>query len=342
MQGNRKSIRLGAVWLNAAWLIAAAFASTASNAAPIFSDIYVIGDSLSDTGNNEIVAPGGDIPGTDFTYGDNGRFANGPVWAEYLSDNLGLGPLKPSRAGGNNYAHGGAGIDFRGGPETGLLAQYQHYKEDRGPRGADSDALYIVWGGANELREKIGPESDPVAVIGNSMAAYRGMLSDLIATGADHLLVPNLPNLGRTPEARMAGVAGQVTQLSLLWNSFLDGMLGGLQQETGANIYTYDTFSLLEGVFANAESLGFTNTTDPCSTVRNNVEIPCDNPDEYIFWDILHPTTAVHELIGEGATDLLISQGPVDVPVPSPISLLIPGLGLILLRRTLAKIPKAG
>lgn len=334
MQGNRNSIWLGAVWLA---MVAGMPASSA--AAPMFSEIYVIGDSLSDTGNTEIVAPGGDIPGTDFTYGDNGRFSNGPVWAEYLGHSLGLGTsLQPSRSGGTNYAHGGAAIDFKTGQEAGLLTQYQRYIEDLGGQGAEADALYAVWGGANDLRDKIGPDSDPVAVIANSIAGYRTILAGLIDSGAEHVLVPNVPNLGRTPEAALAGLQQQATQLSLLWNSFLGAMLGDLEQETGASIYAYDTFALVEGIFASPESFGFTNTSEPCAVLQGNMQVGCDNPDDYIFWDILHPTTAAHGVIGQGAYELLLAQGPVGVPVPAPVWLLLPGLGLLLLgRRQLAR-----
>ena len=58
-----------------------------------FSALYVFGDSLSDTGNNP--APSG-------SYYD-GRYSNGPLWVEYLSDDLGL-PYNAS----NNFAYSGS------------------------------------------------------------------------------------------------------------------------------------------------------------------------------------------------------------------------------------------
>lgn len=323
-----------ALWLSAVCLATGALAPAAL-AAPIFTDLYVFGDSLSDTGNNEIVAPGGDIPGTDFTYGDNGRFSNGRVWAEYLSENLGLSSeLEPSRAGGNNYAHGGASIDYGAGPETGLLTQYQHYLAGQGAGGSDPDALYVVWAGGNDLRVKIGPGSDPFEVISQSMAGYQGMLLGLIEAGAEHVMVPNIPNLGRTPEAMAAGVSEQATQLAWLWNSSLDGMLQELSMETSATIYAFDTFGFLESVFADAHTFGFTNLTEPCSSMEGNQQISCANPEQYIFWDSLHLTTAVHELLGAQSHKLILARTPAQVPLPATVWLLLPGLLLLRLRRS--------
>lgn len=306
--------------------------------APQFSQLYVFGDSLSDTGNTEIVAPGGDVPDTDFTYGTNGRFSNGPVWVEYLNDHLGLGAVAPSRAGGRNYAHGGSEITFDEGPSTGLLRQYQMYASGAGAAGSDPDALYVVWSGSNDIRYSLmaaaaDPDTDIAAIFSQRIGAYYQVLSGLAASGAQNLLVPNIANVGRSPEALAAGVSGETTALVMAWNAALDDMLDTLEGQTQATIWRFDAFALVEGIFANAAELGFTHTGEPCSTVVDNVEIPCANPDEYIFWDMLHPTTAGHRLIGEGAW-ALINDPATEVPTPLTLWLLMPGIaGILMVRR---------
>src|SRR4051812_4332701 len=70
-----------------------------------FNNLVVFGDSLSDVGNIAqalfINTPG--------PYYWNGRFSNGPVYAESLATGLGLPPLNRSTAsGGTDYAYGGA------------------------------------------------------------------------------------------------------------------------------------------------------------------------------------------------------------------------------------------
>src|SRR6476619_7996434 len=74
-------------------------------AAGPFNNLVVFGDSLSDIGNIA-QAPFINTPGP---YYWNGRFSNGPVYAETLATGLGLPALNRSTAsGGTDYAYGGA------------------------------------------------------------------------------------------------------------------------------------------------------------------------------------------------------------------------------------------
>ena len=64
--------------------------------------------------------------------------------------------------------------------------------------------LHVVWGGANDIFAALGqppalPELDAAAL------SLKGILADLIAHGASHLLVPNIPDVGITPAVRAHG-----------------------------------------------------------------------------------------------------------------------------------------
>src|SRR5215212_8441488 len=79
--------------------------AAASALAASFTDLVIFGDSLSDIGNIA-QAPLINTPGP---YYWNGRFSNGPVYAETLATGLGLPALNRSTAsGGNDFAYGGA------------------------------------------------------------------------------------------------------------------------------------------------------------------------------------------------------------------------------------------
>src|SRR5690349_10356660 len=89
-----------------------------------FDGLYVFGDSLSDVGNVQTVTSGlaplvAPTPGP---YYFNGRYSNGPNFVEALSAGLGLGPVRASVLGGNDYAYGGA-LATGTPPPTSLVVQ---------------------------------------------------------------------------------------------------------------------------------------------------------------------------------------------------------------------------
>ncbi|MDR3437655.1 SGNH/GDSL hydrolase family protein [Telmatospirillum sp.] len=261
--------------------------SSLANAAPI-SDLVVFGDSLSDVGNNAQPTP----------YW-NGRYSNGPVWVEYLNNSLGLSPLTASSMGGRDYATGGA-------QTADMVVQAQSYIA--GP-GVDPNALYVVFGGANDLFNN--PSASAIALAVTNLATVIG---ELAANGARNFLVADLPDLGLTPAA-----SGDPLDASLLTQAFNGALFSALDTLSVAdqiNITTFDLYGLLDQAAAAPERYGFGNVTDPCIGLSS-----CDG---YLFFDDMHPTTKGHVLLADAALAAL--------PEPAPLVLLLPGL-LILLRR---------
>ncbi len=88
----------------AATMILIGFGSTAALA---YDKIVVFGDSYNDVGNIYLVTTGLGFPYPPAPNHYAGLFSNGPIWLEHLASDWGL-PLKPSLAGGTDYAVGGA------------------------------------------------------------------------------------------------------------------------------------------------------------------------------------------------------------------------------------------
>lgn len=322
-----------------ALVLALGLASTAALALPVYSDIYTFGDSLSDTGNLASLFPDGDLEpvAAQVGYGTNGRFSNGPLWHEYLADALGVARATNSTNGGNSYAHAGAQVNNAVGVSAGILTQHSQYQSASGGS-ADPDGLYIAWVGANDLLA-LGAELNPLQVIEARLDALMGMLTGLLDSGVNTLLVPNLPNLGSIPQVLGTPDAVAATFLTSVWNTGLEQRLTDLGTNNSASIFYLDVFSQFNAILSDPAAAGFSNTTEGCRYVENAgplnlpTEFSCANANSYVFWDQMHPTTAAHQLLGSNALALLASGQTIGDPgqVPAPLTLWLLLTGLVLL-----------
>jgi phospholipase/lecithinase/hemolysin len=251
-----------------------------------FNQLYVFGDSLSDTGN--FFQATGQPPAPYF----NGRFSNGPVWVEYLANALGLAPNKSK-----NFAFAGATtgtLNTINPSLPGLEQQIQSFTSSPRKK-ADKNALYVVWAGANDYLG--GGQIDPTKPVGNLSNA----IASLRKEGAKNILVANLPDLGALPGTSKTPNAGGLTTLTGVHNQRLNLALGGLTQQPGLNIFSLDVNGLFKDAIAG--KFGFANVTDAaliaCS--QPQPQASCSDPNNFIFWDAIHPTTKTHSFIADAA-----------------------------------------
>ncbi len=277
-----------------------------------FPAIYSFGGSLSDAGNVSI-ATLGFIPVSP-PYSD-GRFTNGQVWVQDLAQYVGLSPLKPSLAGGTDFAFGGA--------ETGTVGTHiaipadlpgqfaQFLIQDPSP---SPNALYAVATGNNDILSILGESGQTparaYAEIATAVSNEVSFLAALGAHGAKDFMVLNVPDLGKTPymTARGPAASGAASLLSAVYDADLSTALGGLTAAGAFKVDLIDTFGLLDGVIANPAPFGFTNVTSPvwtgnltsASSGTLNATTPAAQ-NQYLFWDDLHPTAQGHALLAQYA-----------------------------------------
>jgi len=325
-------------------LALAATLTISSLANASYSQIYVIGDSLSDTGNiaaayAPIVAANGGVPlpilGLSNDAYAPGRASNGPLWIDLLATHFGLS-VTASLEGGTNYAYGGARTDSQLYNPTipefkGLLQQRDALLTDHPT--LDPNALYIVWGGANNLQDILTgrPRADGTAqTIGKTVDDLQDIIDSLASAGAQHFYVPNSPDISLVPRIseKGAGAVAAANFLSRSLNMALAGMLDA-EEAAGRDITTFDTYSFLRDVVANPTAYGLDNVTDRCylgDDLQFNSGGPvCTTPDDYLFWDGIHPTAAGHLLLAEA----MINR----IPEPTTLALGLLGLLGILGRR---------
>ncbi|NES64871.1 MAG: SGNH/GDSL hydrolase family protein [Okeania sp. SIO2D1] len=258
----------------------------------LFSDIYVFGDSLSDTGN-AFIATGGLLPPSPPYF--EGRTSNGPLWIETLAPQLDL-TSNPSL----NFAVNGATTGFvnntnnllpEGTPPLliGLQTQIDNFIADT-PE-TDPDALYVVWAGANDY---LGGNTQGVqSSVGNLSVA----VNKLASIGARNFLLQNLPDLGLTPLAQSLPPEQQ-QGLSLLSEGHNSGLAAAsqiLEQDPNINIISPDFRTIVDNIIANPTDFGFTNVTD------NFLASGAINPDDFLFFDNIHPTTNGHNFLADTA-----------------------------------------
>ena len=277
-----------------------------------FSKVVSFGDSLTDTGNFLEVSTilNGIAPGlfpavlpqpADYF---QGRFSNGRVAVEVLADAL-LGTVGDGQALTlENYAYGGSTTGTAGLlANTGLQSQLATFSSRLQPGfGADANALYFVWAGGNDLRAAAAAPATAPAVIGQAIGNLQTTITTLYGLGARNFLLPNLPDLGLSPEARLAGPVAEFggTLLSESFNAALGQLYGSLSAYLpGAHLVTFDAMAVQRDVTNNPDDYGMTNVENPCFAGGVGVPGPkCATPGSFLYWDTVHPTTAAHEILG--------------------------------------------
>jgi phospholipase/lecithinase/hemolysin len=174
----------------------------------------------------------------------------------------------------------------------------------------------VVWGGANDLRDVLVTASDPLTEARDAVEDLVAAIADLAAAGAVSFLVPNMPNLGRTPESSIRGpeVVAQATAVSVAFNNALATALDAIEATHHVTIIRLDTFTLLEDIMRAPDHFGLTNVTATCLAGDPFAGgTPCLQPETHLFWDSLHPTTTAPARLAELAfaalSPLLVAQG---------------------------------
>jgi len=285
-----------------------------SNAQDDFSNVFIFGDSLSDGGNVYIKtgetskAPYALVPTVPYAIGGH-HYSNGKTWAERLAQDLGDSrggkPSLQNPGKNGNYAHGGARARAGSGNSSPSSAeQVMDYLADYGV--ADPNALYVLQFGGNDLRDALEAGANNPALVGPIIQAavteYLGSIQMLYGYGARHFLVANAPNLAHTPAIKLAGVEAIAGFLSGELNNGLAGGLGFLDAVIpDINLYRLNIAKFTDDVVANPGDFGLTDTDSPCLIFFTASDAKCDNPEERLFWDGLHPTAAAHNAIASEA-----------------------------------------
>ena len=192
------------------------------------------------------------------------------------------------------------------GKNLNLSAQVDAFLEASGGVASPS-ALYVIEMGGNDIRDALVayPTGGHMDVIQEALAAIAFNIERLYAAGARQFLIWSAPNLALTPAIRYLnsvapGTAQLATGLTMAFNGGLNAIVKQWTSAPGIHIARLDAFALLNEVVASPGTFGLTNVTTACITPSVS-PFACVTPDEYLFWDGIHPTTAMHGIIAQRA-----------------------------------------
>jgi phospholipase/lecithinase/hemolysin len=287
-----------------------------------YTKIVVFGDSLSDTGNVAHLTQlkyGVRVPGPVADYTD-GRFTDGMdtvpaahnyfgVWIEQLAASLPAKPvIKDSLDGGTNYAYGfattGPGTaPFTFGPSNSLFVNVNNIGQQitdylaTSPK-IDDKTLFVVWGGAIDVLYATSSQDVIDAGINQATNVQR-----LVEAGATQFIVPNLPPLGAVPRLNGSQATSiPATKASQLYNSVLAAGLGIVKDFNlgrHLNLVQLDVYGLFNQIIFSPGKYGLVDVTSSSQGIYTV------NPDTYLFWDDLHPTTRGHDILAGAAASLI-------------------------------------
>ena len=260
------------------WIIcSAAMVSTA----PAFDALYAFGDSLTDTGNE---------PAEPVLHYE-GRWSNGPLWVEYLSERLGF-PYDST----NNHARSGAQCDD-------TFGQVRRFD----PPSDLSNSLCVVWAGGNDFLQEYDKHWFDDAgwdeQTAYSVSAVSNAVVALHAKGAKFVLVPNtvdvtqIPTINYLPDFVRDYLRGKVR----LFNTRLEGALAAIEiQLPDLHLYRCDVFTKLNWLLSHAKAYGYTEKNIDALADLTLLDKSFDGPGaNYMFWDPVHPTTKAHAIVAD-------------------------------------------
>lgn len=262
-----------------------------------YSSFVVFGDSLSDTDNLKNLNPAL-RPGAPYV---NGRFTNGPVWAEGFAAARGLS--LDSRAYGGARATRTDPID--------LTAQVSAYLARNSS--IPSDRLVGIWIGGNDyIAVLTQPQTNPTAAAQAAVAATANAVATqaarLAGAGAEHFVLINLPPLGSIPLTSSLSAADRASANTVadLHAQAIARVAEGLR-ENGMSATVVDVNALFRDLLASPQTYGLANATIPCiapvgpggSTVATGACATAAGAAGTVFFDPLHPTAAAHAIVGQ-------------------------------------------
>ncbi|KAF7097087.1 hypothetical protein CFC21_098947 [Triticum aestivum] len=289
----------------AAVVVGAAAAAAAGKKKPVVPAVIVFGDSTVDTGNNNVIGTvlKSNFPpyGRDLQGGATGRFCNGRLPPDFVSEALGLPPLVPAYldpaygiedfATGVVFASAGSGLDNATASVLGVIPMWkevQYFKEYKQrlakhagrarARHIVANAVYVVSVGTNDFLENYY-----LLVTGRflqfTVAEYQDFLvaraaeflTAIYRLGARRVTFAGLSAIGCVPLERTLNLLGgggcneEYNQVARDYNVKVKAMIARLRAELrGFRLAYINVYDDMVDLIQHPEKLGLENVSEGC------------------------------------------------------------------------------
>ncbi|KAK2987037.1 hypothetical protein RJ640_004763 [Escallonia rubra] len=291
------------------------------------SSIIVFGDSSVDSGNNNhistILKSNFGPYGRDFYGGQpTGRFSNGRIPTDFISDAFGMKPIVPAYLDpsynitdfvtGVCFASAGTGYDNATSDVLSVIPlwrELEYYKEYQrrlkgylGEENADqviSEALYLISLGTNDFLENYyvyphRPSEYSVEAYQQYLVEIaRNFVTELYQLGARKISLGGLPPMGCLPMERTRNIVlgsycvEDYNNVARDFNGKLQRLVLKLNTELAAvQLVLSNSYDILSDIIRNPSSFGFENAAIACcGTGRFEMSYMCDKLNPFTCGD---------------------------------------------------------
>lgn len=274
----------------------------------------------------------------------DGRFSNGLVWIEHVAKQMNV--KLENYAYGGSWAE--SAVDSWLVVPFGLDMQVSYYLVAAALDFHKFQHLYVIWMGGNDYIQGRSDADYATTNTVESIKKQMEWLLYYGANNIALVNLPDIGSAPVAAEKGPAFVAA-VNKLARMHNTKLAAMVADMRKAyPDANIALIDVKEYYDDIMSHPEKYLLKNTQDACYTggfflqkmMANNLEIAaakeakinilqnaslqtayftsmsaangddhCANPDEYLFWDNIHPTRIVHQAFATLTYNKLYEQG---------------------------------
>lgn len=231
----------------------------------------------------------------------SGRVTNGLVWPEYLAHQL--------DAQLHDYAYAGAKASPGSVPDT--AQQMEKYISDLKSGNThlgSGRVVHLVWVGINSINQiwqagegeaALEAEVERVHQQLNWLSNQPDLNKQMIFAEFVILTIPPLELIPNSVQfaSRSKNPLGALDRVKALTSVYNRGLMK-LQSD---KIRVFDIVPFWSGIASNPKEYGFAHVKKACL----GGGIVCHNPVAYMYWDSLHPTTKMHEIIAKQVHEYL-------------------------------------